>query len=283
MNVAVSVAGLLLLVVLAGCAAPAPLPALRQQAVALNQLGLQHFGAGRYAQAERQFAAALQLERAAEHEEGIAQNLLNLAHCALRQGQPAAAIPWLQELAADSGWQPSAAHRAEAQLLLALLALQRGDAATAAQWHRAARDACGSCSVAGKLAVFEARLALQNGLAAEALVLARQAQQSVGSDVVEQANALRLQGSAQLQLGQRAAAQAVLQRALALDKAAALPPKIFQDLVLLGHAHQADAAQQYWHRARRVAHAAGMAAAVAEVDALLAELAAGEPVQGGGK
>ena len=266
--IALALAGLL-----AGCGTQKVLSPSQAQAVVLNRQGLDSFAAGDIARAQHAFEVALQLERAVENEDGIALNVLNLAQCYQRLGQPERAAAMLDQLLDGSAAVFSPQRRAEAALQHALLALQRNDVAGADRWQRDGAALCGDCALAGKLRGLAARLALQRGDVAEALQAAGDALAKSGDDAVEKANALRLQGAAHLALGQKPAAEAALLQALALDKEGGLPDKIVQDLQLLGHAGADAAAQRrYWRRALAVAQAAGKVAAVKEIEAALAAL-----------
>lgn len=258
---------------LAACGTQKVLSPSQAQAVALNRQGMDSFAAGDTVRALHAFEAALQLERAVENEEGIALNLLNLAQCYQRLGKPELAAAMLDQLLDGGGVVFSPQRRAEAALQHALLALQRNDAGAADKWQREGAAMCGDCALAGKLNGLAARLALQRGDAQDALKSAGEALAKSGDDAVEKANALRLQGVAQLALGQKAAAEAALLQALALDKDGGLPDKVLQDLQLLGHAGSDVAAQRrYWRRALAVAQAAGKTAAVKDIEAGLAAL-----------
>ncbi|GAB2865680.1 hypothetical protein GCM10027277_38090 [Pseudoduganella ginsengisoli] len=266
-----------LAVLLAGCGTQKVLSPSQAQAVVLNRQGMDHFAAGDIARAQHAFEAALQLERTVENEEGMALNMLNLAQCYQRLGQPARAAAMLDQLWDNGTVAFSPQRRAEAAMQHALLALQHNDAAAAERWQRDGAALCGDCALAGKLRSLAARLALQRGDAADALKAAGEALAKSGDDAVEKANALRLQGAAQLALGQKQGAEAALLQALALDKEGGLPDKILQDLQLLGHAGaNADGQRRYWRRALAVAQAAGKSMAVKEIEAALAALP--EPV-----
>lgn len=261
------------LAALAGCATPKALSPSQAQAVAQNRQGMDSFAAGDLVRAQHAFEAALRLERAVENEEGIALNLLNLAQCHQRLGKPELAAAMLDQLLDSGAVVFSPPRRAEAALQLALLAFQRQDMAAAERWQREGLAICGDCAMAGKLRGLGARLALQRGDAQAALQAAGEALARSGDDAVEKANALRLQGAAQLALGQKPAAEAVLLQALALDKDGGLPDKVLQDLQLLGHAGADPAAQRrYWNRALAVAQATGKAAAVKEIESAMAAL-----------
>lgn len=269
----VTLAWLVLLTGLAGCATPKTLSPSQAQAVALNRQGMDSFTAGDIVRAQQAFEAALRLERAVENEEGIALNLLNLAQCYQRLGKPELSAAMLDQLLDSGGVAFSAQRRAEAALQHALLAFQRQDMTAAERWQRDGAALCGDCALAGKLRSLAARLALQRGDAQEALEAASDALAKSGDDNVEKANALRLQGAAQLALGQKPAAEAALLQALALDKDGGLPDKVLQDLQLLGHAGADTAAQRrYWRRALAVAQASGKAAAIKELESAIAAL-----------
>jgi tetratricopeptide (TPR) repeat protein len=256
---------------LTGCAAPKALSPYQAQAVALNRQGLDSFAAGDYVRAQKAFEAALRLERAVENEEGIALNLLNLAQCRQRLGQPEQAAALLDEVLDTNTLTHAPQRRAEAAMQHALLSLQSGDVAAAERWQRDGAAICGDCVLAGKLRTLAARLALQRGDAQDALRAAADALAKSGDDKVEQANALRLQGAAQLALGQPA--EATLLQALALDKDGGLADKVVQDLQLLGRAGADRAARRrYWRRALAAAQASAQMKAVKEIEAALADL-----------
>lgn len=258
---------------LAGCATPKVLSPAQAQAVALNRQGMDGFAAGDIVRARQAFEAALRLERAVENEEGIALNLLNLAQCHQRLGQPEQAAAMLDQVLDSGAVAFSPQRRAEAALQHALLAFQHQRLAAAERWQRDGVALCGECAMAGKLRSLGARLALQRGDAQAALTAAGDALARSGDDSVEKANALRLQGAAHLALGQKPVAEAALLQALALDKDGGLPDKVLQDLQLLGHAGADPAAQRrYWRRALAVAQASGKTVAVTEIERAIAAL-----------
>lgn len=281
-----NIAMALLLAMLTGCAsAPKPLSPGQEQALVLNRQGMESFAAGDVLRAQRAFEAALVLERSVENEDGIALNLLNLAQCHQRLGLPELAARRLDQLLGDATLTFAPQRRAEAALQHALLALQRHDVAAAERWQRQGVADCGAtCALAGKLHNLGARLALERGEASAALTAATAALGKSEGDAVERANALRLQGAAQLALGQRALAEAALVQAMALDKDGGQGDKVYQDLLLLGRSSADSQLQRrYWQRALAVAQALGKAAAVKEIEALLAALnpTAAEPVKTG--
>ncbi|WP_020651790.1 hypothetical protein [Massilia niastensis] len=272
-----SAATLLLPAVLAGCAATLDnaAPARRQVAL-LNQRGVELHRNGDPAAAARLFEQAVRAAQAIEHEDGIAQGLLNLARARLQQDMPDAADAALDRLLAPSALAFPAARRAEALLHKTNLALQRRDLDAAARWHGQALAACAcACAQGPALLNLGARIALERDDPEAALRDARAALARHRSDgnLVEAANALRLAGAAQLaRHGRdgRAAALPELAEALELDKRLALSDKIVQDLVLLGHASDAGARRAWWLRARDVAQAAGKTRLLADIDTLLA-------------
>lgn len=270
------VAAVVLLVLLAGCAtAPEPAAPARRNADTLNARGAELHRAGDLNGAARLFEQAQVQSQAIEYEDGIAQSLLNLARTRQAQGQAGEADAVLATMLDGVPLAYTPARRAEALAQRTVLALARGDQAAAARWHGEARQACGKdCALQATLLNLGARIALERGDAPDARRQAEAAlpQHRAARNRIETANALRLIGAAALAQGDRQAATQALQEALAIDKALAHSDKIFQDLVLLGHAAGRPEQRGYWQRALQVAGAAGMRREQAELQARLDSL-----------
>ncbi len=265
-----------LLVLLAGCAtAPEPAAPARRNADTLNARGVELHRAGELAAAARVFEQAQVQSQAIEYEDGIAQSLLNLARTRQAQGQAGEADAVLAKMLDGVPLSFAPARRAEALAQRTVLALARGDGAGAARWHADALQACGKdCALQATLLNLGARIALERGDALEARRQAEAAlpQHRAARNRIETANALRLTGAAALAQSDRQAATQALEEALAIDKALAHSDKIFQDLVLLGHAVGRTEQRGYWQRALQVAGAAGMRREQAELQARLDSL-----------
>lgn len=263
------------MVLLQGCAGPGPsVPAPQAKAIELNHQAMEQLERGEPAHAASLFRQALALSRAAEDEHGIALNLLNLSQAHAAMGNDAEAEQALDGILQERRLTFAPHYRLEAMLRKSVLALQRADTPAATQWLDQADALCGAnCAMVGKILNLRARLALdlKQNEAALAAAHSALAHGRRTDDRVEIANALRLQGAAQLALQQPAMAEPVLQEALAIDKALATSDKIFQDLLLLGHTQlrASEAARNYWSRARDVARASGNAKALRDIEALL--------------
>lgn len=262
---------------LQACSTPRPpLTAQQARAIELNHQAMEQLDRGDHARAAALFQQALVLNRAAEDDKSIALNLLNLAQAYAGMGNVAEADKALDGILLERKLTFAPNHRIEAMLRKSVLALQRKDAAAAAQWLEQADALCGgNCPMAGKILNLRARRALdlKQNEAALAAAGAALTHSRRTNDRVEIANALRLQGAAHLALQQPAMVEPLLQEALTIDKEFAISDKIFQDLLLLGLAQTrgSEAAQNYWSRARDVARASGSASALREIDALLAQ------------
>ncbi|MEJ8856247.1 tetratricopeptide repeat protein [Variovorax robiniae] len=245
---------------LGGCSTPPPRSAADIRAQGFNTQGLDRYKAGDLPRALGYFEQALVVARSIEDEDAIAATRLNLAMVHLGMGHQDEGLNQLDLVMDERRLAFSPDRRAEAALRRAM-ALQASDRAGAGQSLDRALVLCGnSCSVRGKILNLKAWLALDAGSPAVGLRYAQQAQSALAkNDLLEKANALRLQSSAHIALKTPAAAVPLLQEALKIDKAAGASSKIHQDLLLLGQASadKPELARDYWTRARDVAMAAG--------------------------
>ncbi len=273
---------LLCTALLAACAAgpnaarPAPRLAV---AIGLHNQAAAALARGELAEAEKLYLRALAQERAIEHVDGIAANLIGLAVTYQRAGQPAPAVRTLDLLLRNEVLPFPAAARAAALFVRSTLALADGQDADARTLAEQAAGLCDgtACAFAYRLPELQARVAIvQNDIAraqafaAQAVAAARQRQ-----DDAALADALRTHANALL-FGTPAAGLVPADEALALDKRLARPDRIFASLVLLAKLH-ADAgdpsqARSYFQRARLVADADGNQAGLAELARMEHEL-----------
>jgi hypothetical protein len=252
-------------VLLVACAAaPLPEPARTQrQAIALNQSARVAFERGDLARARQLYEQALAADTSIENADGIAMNALSLAHVNQLLGEPDAAQRYLDRLLEDSEPPIPRERKAEAAARKAQLALASNDTTAADRWADAGLNLCaGACAAQAALLNLHARAALARADASAAIEWATRAQSTATDERgrAERANALRVIGEARLALGEQRAATQALDQALALDKALALPQRIYSDLMLLGRAHAAlgerETARGYFRRSLAVANAA---------------------------
>lgn len=250
---------LLLTCVLSACGhAPAPLSPLHAQALEAGRRAQVAFQRGDDATALQFYLEALRLNRSIEHADGMAVNLLNLARVSQHQRQYAAADRYLDALLGDSAIDYPVAHLSVAALLKAQLQLQRNAPAAAQTWvDRAAAYCTGDCRPDGMIENLRANIALQNGDAAAALYWGRRSLARFGEGQrPEYADTLRLTARAQLQLRDYAAAETLLQEALAIDKTLGMSEKIRLDLDGLAKAAQGrgqnELAATYRERVKRL-------------------------------
>lgn len=255
-------AGMLILGLGACGQAPQKPNAMQAKAYELHQRGMQAFQRGEYATAAQFYQQAVQLHAATEEVEGLAVNRLNLAKAQQMQGQIEAAQRTLDELLEDKVLRYAPDHLAAAAVHKAVLFLQQRDAASARAWADKAAAYCADCGWRGVIENVQANAALLQGEADQALYWAERAVASnKRSPVLEQANALRLLAQARMLKREFAAAEPLLQQALAKDKAAGLPEKMRLDLLLLAELMEqqgeTEQALQYRERARRIEAALG--------------------------
>ncbi len=170
---------------LAGCAgSPAP-----QEAVSLNQQGLEAYGRGDFSSSRASCSKAMQIR--SDNPEGLALNALNLARVEQAAGDTEAA-----HRALDAALASNAAPglRAEAAGRKALLHLSAGELKEAADWQERAQSLCGGCRAQAAILNIGARVALAGGNGAAAAQLAeRVLKLPVNDDTrAEQANAKRI-------------------------------------------------------------------------------------------
>lgn len=245
-----------------GCAGSAPAPtATERQAVALNQRATRAFEQGDHSRAAALYESALRLNIAIENVDGIAVNALSLARAHQAGDDAPAAHRALDRLLANGPLEFPRERRAEAQARKALLYLDAGDAARAAESSGQALASCGDCPALAAIQVLSGRAALAGGDYAAALQWAARAL-ATSVQPVERANALRLTGEVRLARGEHQAALQPLEQALEIDRGMGLPARIFRDLMALGRAQlqlgNRVAARNLFTRAREVSEAAGI-------------------------
>lgn len=195
---------------------------------------------GRMDDARASLAPLLEQRRLAFPPASLAQAALRRAILELDERRLAAAADWAGQAAAHCGPQRCALAGA-IQNVKARLALEAGQLQTAAASAKAALEAS-----------------------------------RASGDRIETANALRLLGDTALRAGDAAAALAPLGEALDIDRQLALPRKIRLDLVGLGRASalrgERGAARAYFERALAVSEADRDAHGAAEARALIESL-----------
>ncbi len=227
------------------------------QAAEFNQRGEQAFHHGDYQRASALYERALQLDRAIEHEDGIAINTLNLARAEQMLGQTAQAEYLLDILLNDKALNFAPAFVADGAVQKALLRLRAGDAEKAAFWLDYSESRCGAdCKLSGVIANVRGAIALHLNDGAQALFWGERATAANRDSPLEYANALRLQAAGRLMLKEPDAAMLMAGQALLIDKAQGLPEKIRHDLELQAQAQEqlghAELAAQYRERAGRI-------------------------------
>lgn len=219
-------------VFLAACgSAPKPVePPLRKSALEAETDGAKRYGRGEYAVAARRFEEAARLHASIDDDAGLARNRLQLARARLALGQPEAALALARQARVAE-----ATETVDAALIVtqAELALGRHEAARAALSALACDKACPQ---AASLRLLHARIDLDAGRAAPALVHAEAALALLRDtdEAAEQANAWRAIAAARLALGETAPARAAATTALDIDRRLGLPEKIARDWLLLG-------------------------------------------------
>lgn len=237
------------------------------QAVEFSQRAQAAYQRGEYPAAINLYTMALQLDRSIENTNGIAINLLNLAKVNQVVGQFAEAHTYLDLLlGGEQALEFKPAHLAAAAVQKALLRLDENNAGEAAAWaDKAAGHCIADCRLGGLISNLRAGIALQKNDADAALhwgkkgIAENKTENKDGSksgQQIEYANSLRLTAQASVMKNEYDAALALLNEALAVDKALGLPEKIRLDLILLAGVHgdggKPELAKVYRERARQV-------------------------------
>ncbi len=264
---------------MAACSTPAPPPsAAHERTQAQLQGAARAVERGQLAQARELTMQALRSAQAVQDDGQIATALLNLAwvNGQLKDFNAArdALMPLLQ---GRERFGPGVHAKAAARR--ALLALDEGDTAAAAQFAALAeRDCAKLCEHAAAMTSLRAHLALQAGDASLAASLAEQAAAlaAASGQAAEQGHALSLLGRARLAAGQPGLATSALAQALALHRRLGRAQAVAADLLALADAHaalgQAGPAREHLERALEVHAALGDTGAVTRLRERLAAL-----------
>lgn len=236
---------------------PSPEPALRQQALNAETDGAHRYAQGDYAGAIRRFVEARRLQQSADDVSAAARNFLHQAQAELALGQAALALSHAREVSESGLLVSSLLLQVQAQL-----ALQQWPTAQATLTQLLPLCTAG-CADLGRLRLLQARTALAQGQAQEALAYAQTALPLLREQQEEReaANAWRLSAQAALKLNDAAAALASAESALGIDRQLALPEKIARDWLLIGDIRrqsQSSQATSAYQRALAVAQAAGL-------------------------
>jgi tetratricopeptide (TPR) repeat protein len=255
-------AAVLACALLAACGSPRPAqnPA-QQSASTLAQAGSRAWARGDAAQARALYERSLAAAESVEDFELGGAMLLNLALVQGAAGDLAGAQARVDRIiAAPQRYGSSLV--AQASTRKALLYLDAPDAETALTWAERAQAACGSpCPLDATLGNVRAHVALQRGDAPGALRWSTLAAGRADDGSAERANAQRLSGRAQRELGQHDAAAAAYAQALAIDRQLGLSDRVALDLT--GAAENeaargnAASAREFYQRAIDVHQAAG--------------------------
>jgi tetratricopeptide (TPR) repeat protein len=264
---------------LAGCGSPRlPQNPAQHSAGTLAQAGARAWARGDAVQARAAYERALAAAESVEDFDLAGAMLLNLALVQGASGDLAGAQARVDRiLAAPQRYGTTLVARASARKALLYLDVPDIDAAWASLER--AQTACGTpCPLDATLSNLRARVTLLRGDASGALQWAARAAAQSDEESAERANALRLTGRAQGQLGQRDAAATALAGALAIDRKLGLSDRVALDLVAAAENETARsntaAAREFYERALDVYRAAGNAPAADGVRQRLAALPA---------
>lgn len=232
-------------------------PLLRKQAQEAESDGARRYARGDYAGAARHFAAAGQLQQSLDDPAAAARNQLNQARADLAQGQADAALDRAQRITHAELALDALLLQAQANLALGRLA------ATQANLGAAATACPANCPRLASLNLLQARAALADKRAADALNHAEAALKLLQDkdEAAETGNAWRLIATARLATGDAAGALPAAHSALEIDRQLALPEKIARDWLLIGDIHRrvgAGGTANAYQRALDVATAAGL-------------------------
>jgi len=214
-------------------------PPRAQQLIDLGRQGQSAYVKGDLPRAVRLFEQALMDARRIEDSEGVAVMSINLARVSRESGDSTRALKTLESVSPWHRSNVSTRSVEEMELLTAVLLsdLDRRDEALARL--QALRDQCQStCETAIGIDSLQARLMLEHGQAGIAVQLATAAIARFRghANQLEVANLFRVQGEAQLALGDFPAARQSLESALSVDKSLSQPARIAQDLEALARA-----------------------------------------------
>jgi tetratricopeptide (TPR) repeat protein len=271
-------AALALLLVACGSARP-PQNAAQTGANTAAQAAARAWSRGDAAQARSLYERALATAESVEDFDLAGAMLLNLALVQGSVGDLAGAHARVDRiLAAPQRYGAATTSRAAARK--ALLYLDAPDLDAALTWADRPQAGCGApCPLDATLANVRAHVALQRGDAASAAQWATRAAAQAPEHSTEQANALRLLGQARSQLREHEAAATALAQALAIDRKLGLSDRVALDLVAAADNEtargQSAAARDYYERAINVHEAAGRHQAAADVRKRMAALPAG--------
>ena len=266
----------LVLALLAGCAAPAlnrgspvqsRLSDAEGRAAALVK-------SGDYAGAARYYGEALRIATALQNADAIAANAINLSIVNQWLGRDREARAALAAVLDEPRANFSERRKIQAELRRAILELSAGNVGAAAVWAGEAERRCaGSCEYAATILNVRAQVELDSGNAAEAARLALAAGERSKGNRPEAANALRTLGRARHAQGEPGAALEPLRSALEIDRELGDPRKILADLADLARAADAagdgEAARGYQERSVAVSRAMSEAKSGAEMEVLL--------------
>jgi tetratricopeptide (TPR) repeat protein len=220
---------------LGGCAGGAlrDRPPRELKVIELGRQGQAAYLRGDLERAGRLFEQALGDARRIEDSEGVAVMSVNLARVRREAGDSSKALATLEAVAPWHRGHIAAATGQEMDLLAAVLQSDLGRPDEALGRVQALREQCqSSCAMAIGIDSLQARLLLEKGDPGAAARLATTAIARFGAHAnrLELANLFRLQGEANLALGDFPAARQSLGHALDIDKSLAQPTKIAQDL-----------------------------------------------------
>jgi len=246
-----------LLLTACGSAPKVSEPLLRKQAQEAESDGARRHARGDYAGAARHFAAAGQLQQSLDDPAATARNQLNQARAELALGQADAALGRAQRITHADLALDALLLQAQANLALGRLAATQSNLAAAA-------TACpANCPRLASLNLLQARAALADKRAADALTHAEAALKLLQEkdEAAETGNAWRLIATARLAIGDAAGALPAARSALDIDRQLALPEKIARDWLLIGDIRRKVGAGETapaYRRALDVATAAGL-------------------------
>ncbi len=231
---------LVLALLLAGCAGEKirERPPRAQQVIDLGQQGQAAYFKGDLPRAARLFGQGLTEAMRIEDSEGVGVMSINLARISREAGDSARALKILDTVSAWHRGNLVAKTRQEMDLLAAVLLSDLARRDEALGRLQALREQCAAtCEIAIAIGIdsLQARLLLEQGEAAASARLAQAAIERFRShgNPLEVANLFRVEGEAQLALGNYPAARQALESALGIDKSLGQPAKIAQDLEAL--------------------------------------------------
>jgi len=210
---------------------PAREPQLLEKLHAAEKDARHALNGGELQRAQHSFNKALTLQQSLDDTAGAAVTMINLGTVAHQLREDEAALAWLDKILLEKTPLYPADSQLTAAFRKAVILTNLGRLAEADTSLQAAEKSCDKkCGQRFNIDTLRARIFLLKGNAEAALALAQAVNKAAEAGKEEQANALRVQASAEEKLQRYADALAHYQAALEMDKPLGLSSRIAEDL-----------------------------------------------------